>query len=82
MLRNVQINLVCSAHMTLAGQYYDRAICEQYVQKDILPGQLNTVSWRIDMQLTPPSGTLLCTGILSATHDTMETIWSRRLKKS
>ncbi len=69
-LRNMQINLVCSKHMTLVGQCYDRAIGEQLFQKDILPWQFNAMSWRIDMQQMPPPGTWLCGAILTASLDT------------
>ena len=68
-LRQVQVTLVCSEHMTLLGHYYDRVVDGQYFQKDILPEQTNTISWRIDMNPLAPAGAWLCTAILTACDD-------------
>lgn len=68
-LRQVQVQLVCAEHMELTGHCYDRQIGDQLFQKDILPEQFNGISWRIDMPKPPPTGSWLCTVILTASND-------------
>jgi hypothetical protein len=69
LLRHVQSLLVSSEHIQLLQYQYDRKIGEELFLKDIQPSQLNTISWAIDTSKEVPTGTWLCTVILTASND-------------
>ena len=71
-LRQVQVQLVCSERMELAGHYFDREIDGQLFQKDLLTDQFNDIWWRINLTNLPSVGSWLCTVILTASNDAGE----------